>query len=333
MDRTERFYKIEMLIRSRRSESGYVSFLELMEELGVSRATLRRDLEYLRDRMDAPIVYDRYHNGYMFDAQPRDKAQASHELPGVWFSEREIHALLTMHQLIGDLDEGGVLARHLQPLLEKLHGMLGTSETEAKELMKRVKIISAARRPVPSKFFEMIGAAVIKRKRLQLRYRSRGRKVDGDREVSPQRLVHYRNTWYLDAWCHQADALRRFSLDAIKTAEMLDKRAKDVSVKALEAEFDGGYGAFSGAKLQWASLRFDPDVAEWVSREIWHPNQQGETLDDGSYRLGIPYANPTELALDIMRQADHVIVESPKALAELVGRKVTAARAKARAAT
>ncbi len=333
MDRTERFYKIEVLIRNRRPEAGHVSFVELMNELGVSRATLRRDLEYLRERMDAPIVYDRYQNGYKFDPGAHDKAQASHELPGVWFSEREIHALLTMHQLIENLDEGGVLARHLHPLLEKLHGMLGTSESEAKELMKRVKIISAAKRPVPSKFFESIGAAVIKRRRVHLRYRSRGRKVDGDREVSPQRLVYYRNTWYLDAWCHQADALRRFSLDAIETAELLDQRAKDVSVKALEAEFDRGYGAFSGAMLHWASLRFDAEVAEWVSREIWHPDQKGERLADGSYRLKLPYAVPTELALDIMRLADHVTVESPKALAAIVEGKVGVAHAKIADAT
>ena len=246
-------------------------------------------------------------------------------LPGVWFSDKEIHALLTMNQLTRDLDEGGVLARHLQPMLEKRHGMRATSEAETTELMKRVKIISAAKRPVPVKFFELIGSAVIKRQRIQLRYRSRARKVEGDREVSPQRLVHYRNTWYLDAWCHQADGLRRFSLDAVESAQALERRAKDVSPKAVEAEFDGGYGAFGGAKLQWASLRFDAEVAEWVSREIWHPDQKGEHLEDGSYRLSVPYAHPTELALDIMRLADHVTVESPKGLAALVGGKVAAA--------
>ena len=119
-----------------------------MDELGVSRATLKRDLEYLRERLDAPIVYDRFANGYSMRPDARDQRQVRHELPGVWFSEREIHALLTMHQLIQGLDEDGVLARHLQPLLDKLHGMLGASDAEAGELMKRVKIMSAARRPV-----------------------------------------------------------------------------------------------------------------------------------------------------------------------------------------
>ena len=142
MDRTERFYKIEMMIRSR----GSVSFAALMEELGVSRATLKRDLEYLRGRMDAPIVYDRFDNGYKMQADPRDQRQVKHELPGVWFSEREIHALLTMHQLLAGLDDDGVLSRHLQPMMDKLQGMLGADESEARELMRRVKLISTARR-------------------------------------------------------------------------------------------------------------------------------------------------------------------------------------------
>jgi predicted DNA-binding transcriptional regulator YafY len=142
MDRTERFYKIEMMIRARSA----VSFDDLLAGVEVSRATLKRDLQYLRSRMDAPIVYDRFENGYKLQADPRDERQVNHQLPGVWFSEREIHALLTMHQLIAGLDEGGVLSRHLQPILEKLHGMLGASEAEADLLMKRIKIVSATRR-------------------------------------------------------------------------------------------------------------------------------------------------------------------------------------------
>src|SRR4249920_2037550 len=138
MDRTERFYKIELLLRGR----GCVSFAALQDELAVSPATLKRDLQYLRDRMSAPIVYDAFENGYRFSDTPasgRGAGGPRHELPGLWFSENEIHALLTMHQLLAGLDDDGVLARHLQPLMEKLQGMLGTDETAARELMRRVK--------------------------------------------------------------------------------------------------------------------------------------------------------------------------------------------------
>src|SRR5471032_908781 len=168
MDRTERFYKIELLIKR---QSG-VSFDQLLDELEVSPATLKRDLQYLRERMDAPIVYARDENVYRFAdgagttsvvGRPGGK---SHELPGVWFSEKELHALLTMHQLIAGLDDGGVLGRHLQPLLDKLHGMLGASGEEAQSLMRRVRIVNPAKRAVASRFFEEAVSAVLSRRRL-----------------------------------------------------------------------------------------------------------------------------------------------------------------------
>ena len=321
MDRTERFYKIEMLIRSR----GSVPFVDLMDELGVSRATLKRDLEYLRERLDAPIVYDRFANGYSMRPDARDRRQVRHELPGVWFSEREIHALLTMHQLIQGLDEGGVLARHLTPLLDKLHGMLGASDAEAQALMQRVKIMSAARRPVNGRHFELIGNAITQRQRVQMRYYVRSRREETERTVSPQRLVHWRNTWYLDAWCHTSDALRRFALDAVRRASLLELRAKDVSLKTIEAELDVGYGVFSGAKLQWATLLFTPEAAQWVQHEQWHPQQKATLHDDGSLTLRVPYSDATELAMDILRHGEQVKVLAPVALVKRVAAQLRAA--------
>jgi predicted DNA-binding transcriptional regulator YafY len=314
MDRTERFYKIELLIRTR----GSVPFADLMDELGVSRATLKRDLEYLRERMDAPIVYDRFSNGYQFNPDARDARQVRHELPGLWFSEGEIHALLTMHQLIGGLDEGGVLARHLQPLLDKLYGMLGTSDAEARELVKRIKVMSPARRPVAPKHFELIGGALTRRQRVHLHYWVRTRREMTERTVSPQRLVHWRNTWYLDAWCHATDALRRFALDAIREADPVDQRAKDVALKTIEAELDAGYGAFSGAKAQWATLQFTPEAAQWVRHEQWHPQQEAKLHGDGSLTLRLPYSDATELAMDILRHGEQVKVLAPAVLVTAV---------------
>ncbi|HJV68659.1 helix-turn-helix transcriptional regulator [Ideonella sp.] len=329
MDRTERFYRIELLIKSH----GGVSFDELMGELEVSRATLKRDLQYLRDRMDAPIVYDRFDNVYRFDgAAPGGAAAAAapHELPGVWFSEAEIHALLTMHQLIKGLDAGGVLGRHLQPLLDKLHGMLGASEGESRELMRRVKIAAPARRPVPPRWFEVVGSALLKRHRIDLVYFTRKRQAESRREVSPQRLIHYRNTWYLDAWCHSSDGLRRFALDAVRSAKALEQRAKDVAMKTVEAELDGGYGIFSGKADQWATLLFDADAAQWVAQEEWHPAQRLSAQPDGALRMELPYADATELAMDILRHGPQVKVLAPPALARLVGERLAAAAAQYR---
>ncbi|MFZ2987099.1 helix-turn-helix transcriptional regulator [Ideonella sp.] len=324
MNRTERFYRIELLIKSR---SG-ISFEELLTELEVSRATLKRDLQYLRDRMDAPIVYDRLDNVYRFAAISARGATASHALPGVWFSESEIHALLTMHQLIQGLDAGGVLSRHLQPLLDKLNAMLGTSESESRELMRRVRIASPARRPVPGRWFEAVGTALLGRKRLDLIYFSRARQSDSERTVSPQRLIHYRNTWYLDAWCHRSEALRRFALDAVRSARNTDQRARDVSLKVVEAALDGGYGIFSGAGGHRAQLVFSPEAAQWVAQEEWHPEQDLKWCADGSLEMRVPFSDPTELVMDILRHGANVKVLAPASLRQQVQAALRAAVAR-----
>ena len=307
MDRTERFYRIETLIRHRRSNDGYISFAELMKELEVSRATLKRDLEYLRSRLNAPIVYDRASNGYRFNLETVGSAQA-HQLPGIWFNESELHALLTMHQLIKGLDNDGVLARHLQPVLDKLHGMLGTTEVEANALHQRIRVASPARRPVPGKHFELVGTALSQRKRLALVYFARDRAEETTREVSPQRLVYNRNTWYLDAWCHTGKALRRFSLDAIRQASLLEQKAPDIAIKTIEAELDGGYGVYGGGTIRHATLVFTASAARWVADELWHPAQQSRWLDDGSYELVLPYSSVIELGMDVMRHGSEVEV-------------------------
>ena len=324
MDRTERFYKIELLLRGR----GCVSFANLRAELEVSAATLKRDLQYLRDRLGAPIVYDGFARGYRFEGAAAG-ASALHELPGLWFSENEIHALLTMQQLLAGLDDDGVLARHLQPLTDKLQGLLGSGAQESRVLLRRVKVIGTARRRAPSRHFELLGSALVRRRRVWLRYFKRSDQSLSEREVSPQRLVNYRNTWYLDAWCHTSEALRRFALDAVREARPLDAKARLVGLRELEGQLDAGYGIYggAGARVRWATLHFNADAALWVANEEWHAQQKSRWLPDGRYELQVPYGDPTELAMDILRHGDSVTVIGDKSLVAAIAERLARAAA------
>ncbi len=330
MTKTARLYKIEMLIRQR----GHVSFAQLIEALEVSPATLKRDLEYLRDQLGAPIDYDRDLNAYRFAAagggrgSPADAGAARHELPGLWFSERELYSLLMANQLLSGLDDQGPLSRHLQPLLGRIHELLGPGgDNDAKVLMRRVKIVGALRRPVDGECFERCGEALMRRRRLQMTYLTRGRGEVGQRQVSPQRLVHYKNTWYLDAWCHSREKLLRFSVDAVQQAQVLDQRAKDLAMRQVEAEMDAGYGIYAGSSPLLARLLFSAQAAPWISHEEWHPAQQGRLLPDGRWELELPYVDETELVMDILRQGEQVRVLAPDSLRQAVQRRLAAAAA------
>lgn len=323
MANTARLYRIEALIRAR----GHVSFATLLQELEVSPATLKRDLEYLRSRLGAPIEYDRELNGYRFASANATAVAARHELPGLWFDESELYALLMAWQLLGGLEGSELLSRHLQPLLQRIEQLLSRGAGDAAaaaQLTRRVRIVSAQRRAVPSRWFERVSAALLSRRQLRLLYRSRSHGPAGagsERVVSPQRLVHYRHTWYLDAWCHRASALRRFALDAVQDASVLETPAIEWPAEELSAIMDGGYGIFAGqggARRQWARLRFDPQAAAWASREEWHPQQRGRFLEDGGWLLELPYEDDTELVMDILRQGPQLQVLAPPALREKV---------------
>ena len=221
MERTERFYKIQNLLRSRH----FVSTQDFLSELGISRATFKRDLEYLRDRMRAPIAYDRDQQAYGFDPAIADSQLW--QLPGLWFSADELQALLTMDRLLGDL-QPGVLSELIAPLRKRLRSLLESGEHSAADIARRIKILSMGSRRVAPAHFRTIATAVLTRKRLKLRHQ---RRQDGeviDREVSPQRLVHYRDNWYVDAWCHLRKGFRSFGVDAIEEVEILNEPALEV---------------------------------------------------------------------------------------------------------
>src|SRR5205085_3769842 len=121
VDRTERFYKIDQLLQTRRP---VVPVKDFLDELGISLATFKRDLEYMRERLNAPIVWDRDLMGYRFEEQAA-AAGPRYNLPGLWFNPQEAYALLTMEHLIENL-EPALLGPHLAPLKARLAALLST---------------------------------------------------------------------------------------------------------------------------------------------------------------------------------------------------------------
>lgn len=312
MSATERHYKIDSLLRSR----GYVSFQGLQDELEVSRATLKRDIAFMRDRLHAPIVFDRDAGGYRFDSVG-GKDGPKYELPGLWFNPQETLALLTMYQLLESLNPT-LLGAHVKPLLSRLTNLLTAGDKTVEEVRRRIRLVAFAARKFDPKHFEMAAAAVLQRKRVFLIHWNRGRNEVVQRQVSPQRLVYYRNNWYMDGYCHLRKELRSFSLDAMKDLALQAEKAIDVPEKELDEILKSGYGIFSGKKVQWATLKFSPTISRWVSMETWHDKQRSRMEKDGSYILEVPYSHERELVMDVLKFGADCDVVAPASLRSLI---------------
>ena len=311
MSDLERLHRIKYMIQARKC----VPIEDFLGELEISKATFKRDLEYLRDRMNASIVFDRAEGGYRFD---KPNAGEKIELPGLWFSEKEATALVLMQHLLDNLDQGGLISSHIDPLVEIIDGILGQSEVSAKELRKRIKVFGMSARKNSLENFEEVGNALLKRQRLQIEYYSKSRNETTSRKVSPQRLIFYRDNWYLDAYCHLREALRSFALDSITKAELIQQKTTEISEKELQENFAESYGIFSGKASQRAKLRFTPERARWVAGETWHGQQTSSFDKEGNYILEFDYNQDPELVMEILKHGSGVEVLAPASLKKRV---------------
>jgi len=310
MDRFDRIFLLHKeLVRARVP----VSCARLGEALECARATVIRTIADMRDHLGAPIVYDRPRNGYLYATGEGGR----YELPGLWFNAEETFALLACHQLLRSL-QPGLLDSEIDPLRQRLEKLLATRQGGKGQLAKRVRILGIARRVPASEVFGPASSALTLRRQFAFDYDGRGSGTRTARSVSPQRLVHYRDNWYLDAWDHGAEGLRTFAVERMHHPQLLTARAIDVADTTLDAELAGGYGIFSGAPTATAVLRFSALRARWVADEVWHPGQVGLWLPDGRYELSLPYADPRELVMDVLRFGPDCEVVAPSALRELV---------------
>ncbi len=310
MNRTERFYRIDQLLGTGEA----VSKQALLKDLEISWATLKRDIAYMRDRLNAPIIFDQQLGGYRFDTQG---IGPKYELPGLWFTPDETYALLSLHQLLSEL-EPRLLGPHIAPLLSRLEAIITERGNQFSEVSRRIRLAQIGMRKKKLEFFESVSKALLHRQKIRVLHYNRTKGEETKRLLSPQRMIFYRNNWYLEAWCHEKLALRRFSVDAFKSVELLDQQCIDIETSALEAEFNSSYGIYGGESTQTAVLRFSPAAARWVADEQWHPNQLGQFDAQGYYLLQIPFSQTTELMMDILRHGYHVEVLEPDELKDAV---------------
>ncbi|HWU71316.1 MAG TPA: YafY family protein [Pseudoxanthomonas sp.] len=301
MDKIERITALHRILKASRYP---VTVKRLQEELGCSRATAYRDLAYLRDALMAPIEGDG-EAGFRYNAAEGERF----ELPGLWLSSEELYALLASQQLLARTG-GGVLSTALAPLQKRIEGLLADHAGIDQWPMDRVRVIPHRGRKLDETGFRTVAAAVLERRQLGFEYRARSTDEKTRRTVSPQRLTHYRDNWYLDAWDEDKGGLRSFSVDRISATRLLDEAARDIGSEELNQHLASSYGIFSGEPKGWATIVFSAKAARWVADEQWHSKQQGRFLSDGRYELKVPYSASRELLMDVLHYgADAEIVE------------------------
>ena len=321
MDRTERLYRIQQLLAG----GAAVTRDAFLDRLRVSHATFKRDLEQLRERLKVPIVWDRAAGGYRIDT--RDSSPGNYQLPGLGLDPAELHALIAMRQLL-DSVEPGLLGGQAVALRSRIRRLIEAGDHSLEDIERRVRLVGTEPGDVQVPIFQTVLTAALHRRRVAIGHADPADDTAEESELSPQRLVHFRAHWYLDAWSHEQQALRSIPLDTAVSARLVDKPARRITMATLDAELGAGYGVTAGRKVETAVLRFTPQRARWAAFERWHPGQAGSYELDGGYVLQVPFSLPRELLARVLAYGAEVEVLAPAALRAAVRAELRKAAAK-----
>lgn len=308
-DAVSRWEKVVILHGLLEQSRCCVPLKTILNKLECSESTFFRVMDLMKFKLGAPIEFDKVHDGYFYDL----KDGGIFQLPGLWFTTKEVEALLCLDSTIRNLGEN-LFAEIFTPLRIRLDHLLSEQSGEMDKIRDLIKIIPISMRRCDEKVFNAIARAVFDQTRITIHHHKIDNPAGTDRDISPQCLVRYRDNWYVDAFCHECNELRTFALNRIESVTPLRRKFHHVDKETRDEFFSSAYGIFTGKADKTAVIHFSGIAAREVSSEQWHPEQKGEWISETTFRLSIPYNNPHELIMDILKWGELAEVIAPDEL-------------------
>lgn len=302
----ERFIWFDDHVRRKK----YPNTTSLSGEFEISVKTAQRDIEFMRDRLKCPLIYDESRKGYYYEDE-------TFSLPLMYLSSTELSSLIVARKLLQDIS-GSCIADEITSAVDKITSIIKkhAASSESMDDVMSFHLIEYA--PAPEDVFRAVLEACLKKKTLSFTYSSPARKEEIRRSVDPYHLFNYMGTWHLIGYCHMRKDIRDFKLNRIKTPTILNQSFRIPGTFNFRDYFLSSFGIYKGRNKKQVVLCFTPEKAKWISDQIWHKDQKAKFLDDGSLELSFPVADFSEIAREILKHGSGVEVIRPEALRILI---------------
>jgi predicted DNA-binding transcriptional regulator YafY len=286
----------------------YPNTKDMAEEFGISRKTAQRDIEFMRDRMDAPLIYVHEHRGYAYEDN-------TYDLPGFWLGKEALTSLLLAYRLASTVPDLAIKTS-LRSFLEQLLTKISYHKTiSIKELSNKVSVRNIEYSKTSEKIYHAMLEALLATRPVQIEYHSPHNSETTTRDILPLHLLYYMGTWHIIGHCALKNELRDFVLSRIKTITPCENKIiTRFSAEQVREYIRQTFGIFHGKETNEVCLRFSPDISTWIAEQAWHPAQKTCTEKDGRLCLSIPVADFREIKREILKYGSQVEVLSPKAL-------------------
>ena len=302
----ERYYWFDNRVRAGR----FPNARDLAERFEISSKTAQRTIDFMRDRLRAPLEYRPRRRGYRY-------TDHSFCLPPFQGEQKELVAVLLARNLLSG-SAGGIISDAIHSFGRKLLAAMGEMGLGEEKLMSAFSAVWNGHAPAPAATFRQVVTALLADRLLGCRYTSPAGGERTDRTIEPHHLQHYMGSWVLIGWCRLRNDWRKFFLsrmsEPVATDESFDPRPEAQWKPLIHASF----GIFQGGVPVRVTLRFNRFRTPWIREQLWHPSQRIQELPGGGMLLTLPVTDFREIRMRILQFGADVEVLEPGALRDEV---------------
>lgn len=235
----------------------YVTKEKYLEEFEMHARTFDRDIEKLRDRFGAPIIYDRLKRLYKYSTKTFD-------LPGVILNEQDYFGLVVSSCILSNYKNTPV-ASSLNKVMQRLAQNLGTSISY---FFPNMNSNHNQLREFDFELLQSLSKAIQGRRTIKMLYRSFNSQKESQRLVDPYHIYNFQGEFYLVAFCHNNKEFRDFFTGRIKNIEILSKQyeVKNFDPEKYFSQYQ--WGIMKGGQRQEIVFEITTFRHQWVKEKF-----------------------------------------------------------------
>ena len=304
-----RIVKIDELLQSGRWYTAK-EIAESIEDGSYSSRTIQRDIEYMRDTLNAPIESDS--RGYHY-------TEKNFFIKSIPLTEGEALSVAILNPLLEQY-RNTPLENQLRSVFQKITNCLPERITvDTSFLNPRITFIPDIIENIKPELFTTVFKAIKNGFTISFDYRPLQKSSFMERTIDPYHAVCQRGNWYVIGKCHDKGDVRIFSFGRMKNAVMTTEKFSIPKDFKTSDYFDSEMGVWLSDKIPLeVELLFDKEIATYATNRIWHSDQTLEEREDGSVYLKFKTTQKKELLRFILGQGHTVKVLGPEELVEEV---------------
>jgi proteasome accessory factor B len=280
---------------------------ELADEYETSARTIKRDIEYLRDRYGAPIEWDAAANGYFY-------SEPTWELGAVPLSEHELFSMTIAADVL-DAYRNSPLHDDLSRIFDKLTTHLPDKISITHSMMgERFSVFHLATSHIEPQIWELAVRALRECRVLRFLYTAAGHTASVPKTCESYHCIGYKGEWYLVGRDVEKEALRIYALSRMESVTLSEKTFVVPADFDVNDFVDPAFGIHLNDQPEAIRIRVEPRLAGYIRERQWHSTQKITEHPDGSLELAFTTNQVNAVRFWVQSWGPGAVVMAPESL-------------------